>query len=116
MRGKALVLTALAALLAAAAATRTTDARAGAPAGKDDGPLVELGRRLFFDPAVGRQGRVGCSSCHDPEHGFSDARPHSIDETRELVRHSQSLVDLTGPGFHWDGEFRTPRELIDARI
>jgi cytochrome c peroxidase len=77
---------------------------------------VELGRRLFFDPAIGRRGQVACAACHDPEHGFSDARARSQDETRELPRHSQPLVDLAGEGFHWDGEFGTVRDVIDARV
>ena len=78
--------------------------------------LVELGRRLFFDPAVGRNGRVACAACHDPEHGFSDARPFSQDEDGVLPRHSQPVVDVGGAGLHWDGEFDTLRELVDARI
>jgi len=77
---------------------------------------VELGRRLFFDPVIGRAGRVACAACHDPEHGFSDARVRSLDETGELPRHSQPLVDLGGNGFHWGGEFDTVRDVIDARV
>ena len=77
---------------------------------------VELGRRLFLDPAVGRRGRVGCVDCHLPEKGFSDPRKQSVDEDRTLPRHSQPVVDLGGEGFHWDGEFATVRELIDSRV
>src|SRR6185503_2614520 len=89
---------------------------AGDAGDTDASARVELGRRLFFDPAIGREGKVACAACHDPEHGFSDARVLSKDETRELPRHSQTLVDLAGNGFHWDGEFDTVRDLVNARV
>ena len=43
-------------------------------------PVVELGRRLFFDPAVSKSGNNACSSCHDPEHGFSSGRTREDDD------------------------------------
>jgi cytochrome c peroxidase len=33
--------------------------------------IAELGRKLFFDPALSASGRMACASCHDPAHGFS---------------------------------------------
>ena len=30
---------------------------------------IELGRRLFFDRRLSRDGSVACASCHDPERG-----------------------------------------------
>jgi len=78
---------------------------------------VELGRRLFMDPAVSRAGLFSCASCHDPEHGFSDGRVQSEDENGETRRHSQPLTDLMdGTGMHWDGEFDNVRELLVARL
>ncbi len=80
---------------------------------------VELGRRLFFEPGLGRHGKVACSACHDPEHGFSDSRRVSIDESGPTPRHSQPIVDLADTGiggFHWDGEFATLRELVTSRL
>src|SRR5882724_12085867 len=109
-----LALAALAGTSALLAAALSTATRADGPA--PDAARVELGRRLFFDPAIGRAGRVACAACHDPEHGFSDPRASSQDETRVLARHSQPLVDLAGAGFHWDGEFDTVRDVIDARV
>jgi cytochrome c peroxidase len=78
--------------------------------------LVELGRRLFMDKTASRLGRNSCASCHDPERAFSDPRRVSPDDVGETRRHSQTLLDLTGEGFHWDGEFRTVRELLVARV
>jgi cytochrome c peroxidase len=78
--------------------------------------VIELGRRLFMDPTVSRLGRNSCASCHDPERAFSDTRPRSPDDTGDTKRHSQTLLDLAGEGFHWDGEFRTVRQLLVARV
>jgi cytochrome c peroxidase len=78
---------------------------------------VELGRRLFFDPAVSRSGRQSCASCHLPEHGFSDPRPTSPDEGGATRRHSQTILfsDLA-PAVHWNGEFRSVEALVRARL
>jgi cytochrome c peroxidase len=98
-------------LIAAAAALLVTTALAGRE-GK-----IELGRRLFMDPTVSRGARFSCASCHDPEHGFSDARVRSADENGETARHSQTLLDLKdGVGMHWDGEFFRVRDLLVARL
>jgi cytochrome c peroxidase len=77
--------------------------------------LVELGRRLFFEPAASRLGKNSCATCHDPDHGFSDARQFSPDDAGPTKRHSQPLIDLRGKGFHWDGEFDDVRQLLVAR-
>ena len=48
----------------------------------EDNPLttekIELGRRLFFDRRLSRDGSVSCSSCHDPERAFSDGRAIAV--------------------------------------
>jgi cytochrome c peroxidase len=100
---------------AAIAAALPADADSGAAESRET-MKVELGRRLFFDPALGRRGRVGCAECHQPEKGFSDARLRPEDEELVLPRHSQPTFDLGGEAFHWDGEFPTVRDLIDARV
>src|SRR5262245_22049193 len=116
MSRRALLLVSSAALVVGAAAL-CGDAGAGAPAGDArESARIELGRRLFFDPAIGRQGRIGCASCHDPEHGFSDPHHISTDESGLLPRRSQPLTDLAGEGFHWDGEFDTVRQVVEARV
>ncbi|MGH7162373.1 MAG: cytochrome c peroxidase, partial [Planctomycetota bacterium] len=92
-------------------------APASARSAEHERRLVELGRRLFLEPAASRGGRFSCASCHDPEHGFSDPRPVSEDENGPTRRHSQTVVDLEdGNGMHWDGEFDTLRELLVARV
>ncbi len=38
---------------------------------------VELGRILFFDKRLSRNGTIACASCHLPEKGFTDGKPVS---------------------------------------
>ncbi len=78
---------------------------------------IELGRRLFFDPVASRSGARACSSCHDPEHGYSDPAVRSEDDVARTGRHSQTLLDgHRNPTAHWDGEFDSIEELVTARL
>jgi cytochrome c peroxidase len=40
--------------------------------------LTELGRQLFFEPALSASGKMACSSCHDPKHAFGPANAASV--------------------------------------
>ncbi len=35
--------------------------------------LAELGRALFFDPALSASGQMSCATCHSPDHAFGSA-------------------------------------------
>src|SRR6059058_3034574 len=35
---------------------------------------IALGRRLFFDKRLSRDGSLACAGCHDPKLAFSDGR------------------------------------------
>ncbi len=39
---------------------------------------IDLGRYLFFDPALSGDGSLSCASCHHPDLGFSDGMPRSV--------------------------------------
>ena len=39
---------------------------------------TDLGRYLFFDPVLSRDGSVSCASCHHPDKGFADGRGRSV--------------------------------------
>ena len=112
--------TGIAFLVAAGAAAVAGAIRADTPATPDAATLaarVELGRRLFFEPAVSRAGRVSCGSCHDPAHGFTDVKHPSQDEWGPTSRRTMPLADLPKDGpFHADGEFPKLRDLLDRRI
>src|SRR5262249_39373064 len=74
-----------------------------------DNPLsaekVELGRLLFFDPRLSRDGTVSCATCHDPKHGFADPRRVSVGVGGARGRrNSQTIVNrLFSEDQFWDG-------------
>jgi cytochrome c peroxidase len=45
----------------------------------EDNPLtkekIELGKQLYFDPRLSRDGTVSCATCHDPKKGWSNGEP-----------------------------------------
>jgi len=40
--------------------------------------LGALGQALFFDPSLSRSGKLACSSCHDPAHGFGPGNARAV--------------------------------------
>ena len=41
---------------------------------------IDLGRYLFFDPALSRDGSISCASCHQPDKGFSDELDRNLSQ------------------------------------
>jgi len=59
-----------------------------------------LGRVLFYDRQLSREGDLACASCHIQSHGFSDPRPLSNGfQGRRTDRHSMALANL-----RWNGD------------
>lgn len=68
-----------------------------------DSAAIELGRELFFDPGLSRDGGIACSSCHDPARGFTDGLPRAVGLARH-DRNTQGLLDVGQQRwFGWDG-------------
>ncbi|WP_394826400.1 cytochrome-c peroxidase [Pendulispora albinea] len=42
-----------------------------------DAKRIALGKKLYFDPRLSRDGTVSCATCHDVSRGFTDRRPTS---------------------------------------
>src|SRR5690554_5651985 len=40
----------------------------------DDPRAMLLGRKLFEDPALSINGKIACSSCHQPDERFTDSK------------------------------------------
>jgi cytochrome c peroxidase len=56
---------------------------------------VELGRRLFFDVRLSRNGTQSCGTCHEQRRAFTDARPVAIGSTGEHHRrNAQGLSNV----------------------
>jgi cytochrome c peroxidase len=66
---------------------------------------IELGRRLFGDRRLSRNGSIACSSCHAPERAFSDGRTVPIGVFgRQGRRNAPALINRGyGRAFFWDG-------------
>jgi cytochrome c peroxidase len=79
------------------------------PALPRDNPLlverVELGRRLFHEPLLSRDGAQSCSTCHDASHAFSDPRRFSLGVNGQPgTRNAMPLFNLAWKSsFFWDG-------------
>ena len=66
---------------------------------------VELGRKLFFDARLSADGKVSCSSCHDPKLAFGDGKSVAEGIGGKLgTRNSPSLLNaMFYPNQFWDG-------------
>lgn len=79
---------------------------------------VELGKMLFFDKALSRDGSVSCGSCHLQAHAFSDISPVSTGiEGRTGFRNSPPLFNLGyHPYYFFDGGVPTLELQILAPV
>jgi cytochrome c peroxidase len=75
-----------------------------------DNPLTkegfELGRTLFHDGNLAKDGKISCASCHQPFAAFSTfdhAFSHGVDD-KFTTRNAPGLFNLAWyPQLHWDG-------------
>ena len=75
----------------------------------DKDPKVKLGQILFFDPRLSSSDQISCSSCHDPEIAWGDARRVSLgNDHLEGSRNTMSLLNVgTRSSFFWDGRSKS---------
>jgi cytochrome c peroxidase len=66
---------------------------------------VDLGRQLFFDRRLSRDGSVSCATCHDPAKGWADAAPVSTGLGGQTGGRSAPTVvnRMLGATQFWDG-------------
>ena len=69
----------------------------------DDPAAAELGRWLFHEPRLSRNGEISCATCHQPDLGFADGR--AIAKGLETgTRHTQTLLNAAHQRWlTWDG-------------
>jgi cytochrome c peroxidase len=77
--------------------------------------LTELGRALFFDPALSASGKLACASCHDPhaafgpsndlavQRGGGDGRHHGVRSVPSLM-YAQNVPPFTAHFVDDDGD------------
>jgi cytochrome c peroxidase len=84
----------------------------------EDNPLtaekVALGRKLFSDRRLSRDGSISCQSCHDPGRAFSDGRAIAVGIGQRTGRRNSPAIINRGYGrlFFWDGRARTLEEQV----
>jgi cytochrome c peroxidase len=68
---------------------------------------IRLGRWLFFDARLSEDRTQSCASCHQPEHGYSQATPvSSFGNGLKTKRKTAPIVNAawaSPPSFYWDG-------------
>jgi cytochrome c peroxidase len=79
---------------------------------------IDLGRYLFFDPLLSKDGSISCASCHQPDKGFSDDLDRSIGITGEKVaRGAPSLWNVAFlDKFFWDARAKTLEEQAQGPL
>ena len=70
---------------------------------------IALGRKLFFDKRLSRDGTLACAGCHDPKLAFSNGRrvARGIDG-QEGTRSAPAIINRGyGRTFFWDGRAKS---------
>jgi cytochrome c peroxidase len=69
---------------------------------------VALGKKLFFDTVLSRNGTQSCASCHNPQKSFTDQQQFSVGIQGEFgTRNAMPLFNLAwnfDERFAWDGK------------
>ncbi len=88
-----------------------------APNLPDDNPLtkegIELGRRLFYEKALSKDGSMACASCHNQSTAFSDTNQFSIGvEGQPGGRQAMAIFNMAWNTneFFWDGRAHLLRD------
>ena len=91
------------------------------PIPADNPPTVEtiaLGRRLYYDPQLSRDGSISCASCHAPQFAFSDNHPFSEGVDKKIgTRHAPTVINSAYYTLQfWDGRAPSLEEQAKGPI
>jgi cytochrome c peroxidase len=83
-----------------------------------DGAKIALGKRLFHDAGLSRDGSVACASCHRMARGGADGAARSVGIGGQLTDRNSPTVFNTVFNFaqFWDGRAATLEEQIDGPL
>ena len=94
----------------------------GEPDAPEDNPTtaakVELGKLLYFDNRLSRDGTISCASCHDPAKGWTDRSPVSTGIRKQKGGRSAPTV-LNAAYMEvqfWDGRAKTLEDQAKGPI
>ncbi|RZJ34770.1 MAG: cytochrome-c peroxidase [Chryseobacterium sp.] len=85
---------------------------------EQDRPEVILGKMLFFDPKLSYSNQISCSSCHDPEMGWTDKRRVALGNDHLMGnRNTLSLYNIADRrAFFWDGRAKSLEEQASGPL
>ena len=79
---------------------------------------IDLGRYLFFDPLLSRDGSLSCASCHQPSRGFGAGRGRSVGIDNTPAR--RGAPTLWNSAFlkrlFWDGRASSLEEQVSGPL
>ena len=89
-----------------------------APAVVKDAKLVELGKKLFFDPRLSKSGFISCNSCHNLSMGGTDNLKTSIGHNWQKgpINAPTVLNSSLNVAQFWDGRALTLRDQAGGPI
>ena len=66
---------------------------------------LELGKQLYFEPRISKNGTISCATCHNPAKGWTDNLPTSIGIHGQVgSRNAPTVLNTTyGKSMFWDG-------------
>jgi cytochrome c peroxidase len=79
---------------------------------------VALGRKLYFEPRLSKDGSVACATCHDVNRGFTDRR-NTAEGIRDQIGQRNAPTVLNAAFFSsqfWDGRAATLEEQAKLPI
>ena len=81
-----------------------------------DQKQIDLGKRLFFDPSISKNGQMACATCHIPEKAYADGLVLNRDNKGEkLKRNTPTLINAVyQKAFFWDGRSATLLDQISS--
>lgn len=109
-------------------ADKSTDAVRDVPLGlppvptPDDNPTtpekVELGKLLYFDKRVSKDGTVSCATCHDPTMAWAEREPTSTGIGQQKGgRNSPTVINAAyATSQFWDGRAKTLEEQATGPV
>ena len=79
---------------------------------------VELGKLLYFDPRLSKDGTISCATCHNPKEGWSERRMTSKGIKGQIgTRNSPTVINSAyHPAQFWDGRAATLEEQARGPI
>lgn len=73
---------------------------------------IELGKKLYFDKRLSKDGTISCATCHDPKMAWAEHRPSSEGVNSQLGdRNSPTVINAAYmPVQFWDGRAQSLEE------